>query len=33
MRILIVEDEARIAEDVVEAVNSGGYVEIGRAHV
>jgi DNA-binding response OmpR family regulator len=26
MRILIVEDEARIAEDLADAVNSGGYV-------
>jgi DNA-binding response OmpR family regulator len=26
MRVLIVEDEARIAEDLAEAVNSGGYV-------
>ncbi len=26
MRILIVEDEARIAQDVAEAVNAGGYV-------
>ena len=26
MRILIVEDEARIAQDLAEAINSGGYV-------